>query len=71
MTTEAETNIVARRVDAYLDQMGFNKSEVARKVGKNPRTFHGMLKGEQRMDADTLRAVCAAIGVKSSVFTDD
>ena len=50
------------RIDAYLDNNGYSKAKIARKIGLTPHEFYDMLSMRKVMTADVLVKLCIQLG---------
>lgn len=56
---------VPARVSRYLEDQGYNKAEIARKIGVSPDGFYAMLSNRKVMTADIFANLCVALGVSA------
>jgi plasmid maintenance system antidote protein VapI len=52
---------VARNINLYLEDNGYNKAEIARKVGISPNDFYAMLRHKKNMTADVFVDLCSVL----------
>ena len=57
-----------RRLKIFLQDKGIKQTKVAEKIGMKVTAFNAILNGHASLKADTLEAVCHAIGVAPSDF---
>ncbi len=67
----AGDRVVGDRINKFCDDTCRNKSEVARRAGITPKSFHEMLNGKRKIDMDVLRNIGNVLGVPASKFIDD
>ncbi len=59
---------IPSRINAYLENNGYSKAKIARKIGITPHEFHDMLTMRKTMTADVLVKLCNILGRTAEFF---
>ncbi len=61
---------ISARIEELMEQKGWNKSELAEKVGKHPSEITKWMSGTQNFTMEVLTEIAFTLGVDVSVFFD-
>ena len=62
---------ISARIEELMEQKGWNKSELAEKVGKHPSEITKWMSGTQNFTMEVLTEIAFTLGVDVSVFFDN
>lgn len=60
--------MVYEEIANYINEVGINKSAIARKIGMSKQVFGNCLSGDRKITADEYVAICEALQVPVSKF---